>query len=175
MTSTNKIKALWANHTRCEFELRDPEATMATMTANPLVNGVPNMMGGNGYDEVYHFYKHHFIPCIPEQTEVTTLSCTVSDNRLVDEQIVRFVHDRTFDFFLPNIEPTGKTVVIPVVVIVYFENDKVDKEHVYWDQASLLKQIGYFQDETLPILGVVQAQKMFDRSLPANQLLMRKV
>jgi hypothetical protein len=73
-----EIKALWAEHTRCEFELKDPEATMATMSDHPWINNVPTMTGGNGYDEVYHFYKHHFIPCIPEQTEVTTISCTVS-------------------------------------------------------------------------------------------------
>lgn len=171
MVKRSVIEGIWDEHMRCEFELKDPEATMATMTANPLVNHIPTLMGGNGYDEVYHFYKNHFIPYIPKNTEMTSISRTVDDNRLVDEQLFRFVHDSRIDFMLPNIAPTGKTVIVPLVVIVYIENNKVAKEHIYWDQATVLKQLGLLNGEGLPVLGAEEAEKVLDRNIPANQLL----
>src|SRR3990167_2540584 len=93
MKTRKFIKDIWAEHMRCEFELKDADATMLTMTAQPFVNNVPTMIGGNGYEEVYHFYKYHFIPHIPKQTEITSISCTVDDDCLVDEVLFRFVHD----------------------------------------------------------------------------------
>ena len=161
MTKYAHIKDIWAEHMRCEFELKDAEATMATMTAQPLVNHVPTMTGGNGYDEVYYFYKHHFIPTIPKQTEITSVSCTVDNDRLVDEQLFQFVHDSKIDFMLPNIAPTGKTVIVPLVVIVYIKEGKVDKEHIYWDQATVLKQLGLLENKKLPILGKEQSRFRF--------------
>src|SRR3990167_7185862 len=132
------IKDVWLEHMRCEFELRDADATMATMTADPIVNHIPTMTGGKGYKEVYYFYKHHFIPTIPRQTEIIKISCTVDNDRVVDEQLFRFVHDSKIDFMLPNVPPTGKTITVPLVVIVYIKDGKVAQEHIYWDQASVL-------------------------------------
>ena|SRR3990167_4921751 len=171
MTKRAIIEGVWIEHMHCEFDLKDVDATMATMIAEPSINNIPTMLGGIGYKEVYHFYKHHFIPFIPKQTEITTISRTIDDDRLVDEQIFRFVHDNKVDFMLPNISPTGKTVAVPLIVIVYIENGKVAKEHIYWDQATVLKQIGLIKDEKLPILGKEEAEKMTNHKIPSNQLL----
>lgn len=171
MTRKKLIKDIWAEHTRCEFELKDAEATMETMTAQPSVNHVPTMTGGNGYEEVYHFYKHYFIPKLPQQIEITNVSCTVDDDRLVDELIFRFVHDSEIAFMLPNLEPTGKTIAVPLVVIVYIEGEKVAKEHIYWDQATVLKQLGFLKEAKWPVMGVEQAAKILDPKIPSNLLL----
>jgi carboxymethylenebutenolidase len=160
MTKRGLIKSIWEEHKRCEFELKSAEATMETMTANPFINNIPTMIGGHGYDEVYHFYKHIFLPYLPKETEVTSISCTIDDDRLVDEQIFRFVHDSRIDFMLPNIEPTGKTIVVPLVVIVSIEQAKVAREHIYWDQASVLKQLGLLTAPHGLITGAEQAERV---------------
>lgn len=160
MTKRKLIKGIWQEHKRCEFELKSAEATMETMTANPFINNIPTMIGGNGYDEVYHFYKNIFLPYLPKETEVTNISCTIDGERLVDEQIFRFVHDSRIDFMLPNIEPTGKTIAVPLVVIVYIEQVKVAREHIYWDQACVLKQLGMLTDMHGLVSGAEQAAKV---------------
>ena len=171
MNTRARIEALWEEHMRCEFELKDADATMATMTAQPLVHNIPTMIGGKGYDEVYHFYKNHFIPHLPKQVEITPVSRTVDDHRLVDEQIFRFVHDSEVDFILPNIAPTGKTIVMPLIVIVTVENNKVAEEHIYWDQAAVLKQIGWIKNEKWPVIGDEQGTRLLGKNIPFNKLL----
>lgn len=165
------IEAIWEEHMRCEFELKDAEATMRTMIAEPLVNHIPTLAGGRGYDEVYYFYKNHFIPHIPKQTNITSISRTIDNNRLVDEQLFEFVHDSKIDFMLPNIAPTGKTIIVPLVVIVYIEENKVAKEHIYWDQATVLKQIGMITDSSLPVIDIEQARSLVDSTIALNKLL----
>ena len=58
---------------------------------------------------------------------------------------------------LPGIPPTGKRVEIPHVVVMKFENGKVAHEHIYWDQASVLVQVGLLDPVNLPVAGVEQA------------------
>ena len=158
MSKATIIKAIWAEHTRCEFELRDAEATMLTMTENPHINHVPTMMGGTGYEAVYQFYKQQFIPTLPTDYDIKTLSCTVDEERLVEEQVFRFVHNGPINFILPNVEPTGKTIIVPLVVIVHIQNAKVASERIYWDQATVLKQLGWLENLAWPITGSEQAQ-----------------
>lgn len=158
MSITGKIKAIWQEHTRCEFELRDAEATMATMTDDPQVNHVPTLMGGKGYEAVYQFYKHQFIPTLPTDYDIKTISCTIDEEHLVEEQVLRFAHNCPVNFMLPNIEPTGKTIIVPLVVIVRVQNEKVASENIYWDQATVLQQLGWIENKTWPITGAEQAQ-----------------
>ncbi|MGV3740118.1 MAG: hypothetical protein ACO1N3_02345 [Gammaproteobacteria bacterium] len=160
MSTATKIKAIWAEHTKCEFELRDAEATMATMTDNPHVNHVPTLMGGIGYDAVYQFYKQQFIPTIPTDYDIKTISCTVDEERLIEEQIFRFVHNCPVNFILPKVEPTGKTIILPLVVIVHIQHEKVASEHIYWDQATVLKQLGWLDDKNWPVTGAEQAHSL---------------
>jgi carboxymethylenebutenolidase len=60
----------------------------------------------------------------------------------VDELIDRFTHTIEMDWMLPGIHPTGRRVEIPIVVVVQFQEEKIVSEHIYWDQASVLVQVG---------------------------------
>src|ERR687890_195852 len=124
------LAALWDEHCRYEFETRDVDATMATMA------------GGVGHDQLKRFYKSHFIGANPDDTRLIPISRTVGANSVVDEMIFCFTHTREIDWMLPGILPTGRSVEIPLVAIVQFRDGKLVCEHIYWDQASVLVQIG---------------------------------
>ena len=172
MTARNLVE-LWENHCRCEFELRDVDATMATMTPHPYVNHIPIMTGGVGYEELRRFYANHFIPVNPPDFNLTPVSRTVGLDTVVDEFVVHFTHTTVMDWLLPGIAPTGRSVEVPTVAIVNFEGDKVAHEHIYWDQASMLVQIGKLDPRGLPIAGAETARKLLNKSLPSNGLMER--
>jgi carboxymethylenebutenolidase len=90
---------------------------------------------------------------------------------LVDEMVVQFTHDKVMDTFLPGLAPTGRPVRLPIVAVVGFEGDKVASEHIYWDQASLLAQVGVLDPSRLPISGAEQADKLLDKNRPSNVLI----
>ena len=165
------LVALWEAHCRHEFETRDVDATMATMVASPYVNHIPTMAGGVGHDELKRFYKYHFIGRNPDDVTMTLVSRTVGTNTLVDEFIFSFTHTTTVDWMLPGIAPTGRKVDIPMVAVVHFQGDKLVHEHIYWDQASVLVQIGKLDPTGLPVAGAATAHKVLDRALPSNELL----
>jgi len=104
---------------------------------------------------------------------VVEVSRTVGENRVVAELIMDFTHDRVMDTFLPGLPPSGRPVRLPVVVVMGFEGDKVAYEHIYWDQASSLVQVGALNDSDLPVTGVDQASKLLDKDRPSNQLIER--
>jgi len=58
-----------------------------------------------------------------------------------------------------------------MVAIIKFEGDKLVHEHIYWDQATVLVQIGLLDPRGLPIAGIETARKVEDTSLPSNQLM----
>ena len=160
-------------HVSDEFRLKDAEATMHTMAAEPYLTLVPTLTGGTGYEEVRRFYKYHFIPGWPPDVEVTLISRTVGQGRVVDELIVGFTHDREMDAILPGIKPTGRWVELPHAVVVGLEDGKVAYEHVYWDQGSALYQLGLLP-EGLPLVGAEAAQRLRDpRSISTNRLMAR--
>jgi carboxymethylenebutenolidase len=165
------LEALWEEHCRHEFETRDVDATMATMVATPYVNHVPTMAGGVGHDQLKRFYKYHFIGTNPPDTTMTPVSRTVGADRVVDEMVVRFTHTTMIDWMLPGIAPTGRVVEIPLVAIVQFRDGRVAHEHIYWDQASVLVQIGVLVPRDLPVAGAETARKVLDKGLPSNTLL----
>jgi carboxymethylenebutenolidase len=168
------LAALWEEHCRYEFETRDVDATMATMTPEPYVNHVPTMAGGVGHDELKRFYKYHFIGGNPSDTTMIPVSRTIGADSLVDEMIFRFTHDSVVDWMLPGIRPTGRMVEVALVAIVRFRNGKVAHEHIYWDQASVLVQIGLLDPKGLPVAGIESAQKVLDPTIPANSLIRRE-
>ena len=167
------LSALWDLHTMHEFATRDVDATMKTMVAQPYVNHIPTLTGGVGHDHLKRFYKHHFIPTTPKDTKLIPISRTIGADRLVDEMLFCFTHDIEIDWMLPGVAPTGKYVEIPLVAIVNFRGDKLYHEHIYWDQASVLVQIGLLDPKTsgLPIAGVETARKLLDEKLPSNLLM----
>jgi carboxymethylenebutenolidase len=167
------LVALWEAHCRDEFETRDVNATMATMVSQPYVNHIPTMTGGVGHEQLKRFYAHHFIPVNPPDFRLTPISRTVGTDTIVDEFIVHFTHTTQMDWLLPGIPPTGRAVEIPTVAIVKFEGDKLAHEHIYWDQASVLVQIGLLDARGLPVAGAETARKVVDKSLPSNRLMQR--
>ncbi len=163
--------SLFAEHARHEFETRDVDATMATMVAEPYVNHVATMTGGVGHDMLKRFYKYHFVMQNSEERGNTPISYTVGGNRVVIEQVVHFRHDDVIDRMYPGIEPTGKMIELPLILCVKFRGPKVWHEHIYWDQASALAQIGLIDAEMLPVTGAEQAAKLLDETLPSNGLM----
>lgn len=170
---TPDLVALWEEHTRHEFETRDVDATMATMVAAPYVNHIPTMTGGVGHDQLKRFYKYHFIGANPADTELVPVSRTVGTDQIVDEMLFRFTHDCEIDWLLPGVAPTGRRVEVPLVAIVRFQGGKVAHEHIYWDQASVLVQIGLLDPTGLPVAGAETARKVADITQPSNALMAR--
>jgi len=146
---------------------------MTTMTAEPYVNHVPVMTGGTGYRETLRFYKHHFIPTAPPDSQIRPVSRTIGSDRVVDEMIFCFTHTCEIDWMLPGVAPTGKYVEVPLVAIVHFRGDKIHSEHIYWDQASVLVQIGLLDPKLYPVAGRETALKVLDESRPSNTLMGR--
>lgn len=165
------LSMLWEKHTEYEFASRDVDATMATMVAEPYVNHVPTMTGGVGHDHLKHFYTHHFVNSNPPDTRLIPVSRTVGADRLVDEMIFCFTHTCEIPWMLPGVEATGKYVEIPLIAVVNFRGDKLYHEHIYWDQASVLVQIGKLDPAGLPVAGIQTAQKLIDETLPSNELM----
>jgi carboxymethylenebutenolidase len=165
------LSALWEAHTMHEFGTRDVDATMKTMVAEPYVNHVPTMTGGVGHQHLKRFYKYHFIPKTPKDTKLVPISRTIGADRLVDEMLFCFTHDIEIDWMLPGVPPTGKYVEIPLVAIVNFRGDKIYHEHIYWDQASVLVQIGVLDSKGLPVAGAETARKLVDENFPSNMLM----
>jgi len=162
---------VWEDHLAQEFAVRNPDGPIHTMGADPEVNHVPTMTGGVGLDELKRFYKYHFVTVNPPDMAIAPISRTVGNDSIVDEMIIKFTHDRVIDYVLPGIPPTGRQVEIVAVVVAQFRDGKLASEHVYWDQASVLVQIGKLDPAGLPIAGVEVARRAMDRSLPSNQLM----
>jgi len=167
------LSALWDRHTMHEFGTRDVDATMKTMVDNPYVNHVPTMTGGVGAQQLARFYRNHFIPKTPKDTKLIPISRTIGADRVVDEMLFCFTHDIEIDWMLPGVAPTGRYVEIPLVAIVNFRGAKLYHEHIYWDQASVLVQIGLLDPDKLPVAGVETAKKLLDETLPSNALMKR--
>ncbi|WP_323146596.1 dienelactone hydrolase family protein [Pseudomonas marginalis] len=165
------LSDLWDEHVKHEFDTRDVPATMATMVSEPYVNHIPTMTGGVGSKQLSRFYQHHFVHGNPPDMKLIPLSRTVGALQIVDEFIMCFTHTTKIDWMLPNVAPTGKYVEIPMLGVVRFRGDKLYHEHIYWDQASLLVQVGLLDPTGLPVAGVITAQKLLDEALPSNTLM----
>lgn len=171
MSESDDLGAMFDAHMDAEFNTQDIDATMATMGPMPHVTHVPAMTGGHGRENVRRFYETWFIGHWPEDLEITQVSRTVGEDRMVDEVILSFTHDVPMPAILPGVAPTGKKVVIPFVVVVGFDGGKVMFERIYWDQASVLAQIGLLDPSGLPVSGAEQAARLLDPMLPSNTLI----
>jgi carboxymethylenebutenolidase len=165
------LAAMFDEHVADEFVARDVDATMATMTESPYLDHVPVMTGGVGRAEVRRFYAEHFIGRWPQDTSITPVARTVGPDRVVEEMVMSFTHDVEMDAIVPGVAPTGRRVELPFVVVMGFEGGKVSYEHIYWDQAAMLVQLGLLDPEGLPVTGAEQARKLLDPSLPSNRLM----
>lgn len=151
--------AAWQQHTYAEFVLKDADAALATMTENPYVFLVSSGTARVGRAAVHEFYANHFLPKIPPDLEITSLSQTFGNDRVVEEMVMRFTHSIEMDWLLPGVRPTRRTAEFVVAGVIQFEGGKVAHEHLYWDQATLLSQIGVL-DHPLAAAGVGSARQL---------------
>src|SRR5215471_1707397 len=169
-----RLSQLWEEHVRYEFSTRNTEDTLATMVDDAYVNHIPVLTGGVGKEALREFYSKRFIPQMPPDTEMTPVSRTIGADQLVDEMVFKFTHTMRMDWMLPGVAPTGRRVEVPLVAIVKFRGDKLAHEHIYWDQASVLAQVGLIDASKLPVAGIESARKVMDPKLPSNELMKRK-
>lgn len=160
----------WEAHTGAEFELKDADAAIATMTDHPVLVHVPSGTGATGREPLRRFYAEIFIPQTPPDASLTLLTRTVARDRLVDEFIFEFTHTVQVDWLVPGIAPTGRKVAVPHVAVIAFEGGKIASEHIYWDQASMLRQLGVLHGD-VPVLGADEGARLLDADAPVNELI----
>ena len=146
-------------HGKAEFQDLDLDATLATMTEHPYLFFVPTLAGGEGREGVRDFYRG-MMGQLPPDFQVTPVTDTIGSNRIVRELILTFTHSVAMDWLLPGLAPTGKRVEIPLIIIFTFQGEKVASERQYWDQASMLMQLGVLDPGGLPITGTQSVQKL---------------
>lgn len=145
MMTSEELERLWEDHLAGEFTTKDVEATLATMVDDASVDHVPVHTGGRGKDELRAFYRDVFIPSWPDDLEQATINRVVGDSQIVDEIRTSFTHDRPMEWFLPGVPPTHRRVRIDIVAVVQFRGDKIACERIYWDQATVLRQVGLLE------------------------------
>lgn len=150
----------------------------------PYINFTPTMTGGHGRAELHRFYKDYFLRNAPPTLHMRLISRTIGTDRIVDELYIQFKHTCQMPWILPGVAPTNQKVEIVVVSIVAFRAGKVWCERVYWDQASVLFQVGLLDPEEvpdavkkgglemLPVSGSEAARKVMDiESEEANDMI----
>ena len=164
----SQMVATFERHVGAELN-GDLDTTMATMSADPHLNHVPTMAGGVGQDGVHAFYRDHLVgKFFPPDVKMQGLSRTVGEDRVVEEIFISFTHTAVVDWLLPGVKPTGKPVEMVVAVVVGFKDGKITHEHIYWDQASVLVQIGLLNPTGLPVAGAEVARKVINPNLPTR-------
>jgi carboxymethylenebutenolidase len=144
--SSEQLEQLWREHLKGEFESKDVEATLATMVEDAYVNHMPVNTGGRGKDALRVFYREDFIPSWPGDLQITPMNRVVGEGQLVDELHLTFTHSKPMPWLLPNVPPTHKKIAFDVVVVVQFRGDKLACERIYWDHASVLRQVGLWKE-----------------------------
>ena len=163
-----RMVAVFEKHVGAELA-GDLDVTMATMSDSPYLNHVPTMAGGVGSSGVREFYCDHLVgKFFPPDVKIANVSRTVGLEQLVDELVISFTHTTVIDWLLPGVAPTGKEVEMAVAVIVGFKDDKISHEHIYWDQAGVLVQVGLLNPVGLPVTGAESARKVLDPKLPSR-------
>ena len=140
--SPPQLEQLWAEHLKGEFDTKDVEATLETMVEDAYVNHMPVNTGGRGKEALRAFYRDDFIPSWPDDLQMTPVNRVVGEGQLVDELHLTFTHSKLMPWFLPQVPPTHKKVAVDVVVVVQFRGDKLACERIYWDHATVLRQVG---------------------------------
>jgi carboxymethylenebutenolidase len=151
--------ATWQQHTYAEFVLKDADAALATMTENPYVLLIGSGVVRVGRVAVREFYADKFLPGIPPDLETTTVSQTFGDDRIAEEMAVRFTHTIDMDWLLPGVRPTGRKAEFIVASFIQFDHGKIAHEHAYWDQATVLSQLGVL-DHPLAVGGMRSAAEL---------------
>ncbi|MCC9606142.1 nuclear transport factor 2 family protein [Blastopirellula sp. JC732] len=163
---------VWEKHTAAEFLRKDADEAVSTKTDDVILIHVPVGTGAAGKEALRSFYRDIFIPQSPPDFSLQLLSRSVTNDRVIDEFIVSFTHTVRMDWFAPEIEPTGRRLAVPHVGIVGFKGTLMCSEHIYWDQATVLMQLGLLES-TLPALGDSQCDPLMEKYSVFNQLIDR--
>ena len=166
MSAGPDLGAVFDEHVASEFETKDIDATMRTMVDEPYVWHVPALTGASGGEAVRQFYVSQFIGHTPADAVLRPISRTVSSDRVIDEFVLEFTHDAEVPFMLPGVAPTGRKVRVPTVVVMGFEGQKIAYEHIYWDQASVLVQLGLLERGSLPVADADEAERLLELAGP---------
>ncbi|MGH7333743.1 MAG: nuclear transport factor 2 family protein [Candidatus Rokuibacteriota bacterium] len=137
-----EMEQVWAEHIRHEFVTKDVDATLATMVEDALVNHVPVNTGGRGKAQLRAFYRDVFIGSWPGDLQMTTFNRVFGQDQLVEEDHLRFSHTRRMDWLLPGVAATDRVVDVDFVIVVQFREGKLACERIYWDHATVLRQVG---------------------------------
>jgi carboxymethylenebutenolidase len=164
VNNAQQLVEVWQQHVYSEFVMKDAQAALTTMTDNPYVLMVPIAVGGQGRDGVHHFYANYFLAQMPADFVPISISQVVGSNYLVEEAVYVLTHDRVMDWMIPGVPTTGKRVEVGVVAIVKFENGKIASEHLYWDHASVLAQVGVIDPTKVPVKAAESARTLLQWS-----------
>jgi carboxymethylenebutenolidase len=140
--SPRQLERLWAEHLEGELQTKDVEATLATMVEDAWVLHVPVGTGGHGKAALRAFYRDDFIPSWPADLDMKPVNRVVGAGQLVDELHLTFTHDRPMPWLLPGVPATNRRVDVDFVVVVEFRGDRIARERIYWDHATVLRQVG---------------------------------
>jgi carboxymethylenebutenolidase len=160
VTSGQQLLAVWQQHTYSEFVLRDAPGALQTMTDNPYVLMVPIATGGRGREGVLDFYATKFLAQLPADLIPTSISQTIAEDTIVEEAVYAFTHDQAMDWMIPGVPATGKRIEMAVIGVIKFENGKIASEHLYWDHASILAQLGVIDRTQVPVQGAESARTL---------------
>ncbi|KAM0469179.1 hypothetical protein ACHAP7_010189 [Fusarium lateritium] len=190
------LEAIWDEHTWYEFSDRSVEHTMGTMVQEPYVNHAPTLTGGIGRTKLSKFYRDNFIFNNSLDTKLDLISRTIGIDRVIDEFIYTFTHDREIDWLLPGLPPTFQKAELPFTAVVNIRGDRLYHEHIAWDQGTALRQLGLMPEYLpfpypvpnaggnpgtkyeyrVPVIGIETSAKMRDRNaVPSNQMFSYKV
>lgn len=182
---TVDLESIWETHLALKSTSKDPTATVNTLSAsNPSLTHIPTLTGGTGHSDLLAFYRDYLLPN-PPSTTTKLLSRTIGTDRIVDEFLLSFEHTHEIPWMLPGVPPTGRRVSVAVVAVGGFRGGKVERERVYWDQASVLVQVGLLDPglvpegmrergvERLPVVGAEAARKVLDEGVVASNGLLK--
>ncbi|EAW20536.1 dienelactone hydrolase [Aspergillus fischeri NRRL 181] len=152
VTDKTDLEKGWEDHLEARFFSMNLNNVMEQYVDHltPNVTYAPTMSGGIGARDLRRFYEHHFLRNLPPSMRLRLLSRTIGVDRVVDELYASFEHTQEIPWMLPGVPPTNKKVEVILVSIVSLRTGKLYSEHVYWDQASVLVQIGLLDPKLVP-------------------------
>jgi carboxymethylenebutenolidase len=137
----SEMQRIWGEHLEAEFGTKDVAATLATMVEDPVLLNVPVATGGRGKEAVRDFYDE-FVESWPDDVHMAPTNRVVGADQLVDELRVTFTHAKAMNWLLPGVPPTERRIEMDVVIVVPFRDGLIAGERIYWDHATVLRQVG---------------------------------
>ncbi|KAE8152186.1 hypothetical protein BDV25DRAFT_75028 [Aspergillus avenaceus] len=174
------LEERWEEHLEAKFFAMNLSDTMEPYVnhLNPAVTYTPTVSGGIGQHALRRFYEQSFLRALPPSMRLRLVSRTVGADRVVDELHAAFQHTQEVPWMLPGVPPTEKQVEIMLVSIVSLRAGRLYSEHVYWDQASVLVQVGLLDPklvpqgvqgvDRLPVVGRESARRILEENPEAE-------